>query len=330
MKIIQLEVENILGVPNGLYKLSPSVTLVTGGPASGKSSFLRAIVAAKESVGATLVPPDPKAVLRRGAVGGQLSARWSFSESEQRAAKLPEAFAETAWTLANGKGHLNADAAVQFQFARYSNDADVPKIEFVPCPRVLSRGLGTLLGPPISDGTEALRRPSEAPDKYAGIFSVLSEVAMDAAAGITRNLDERGVLLRAGLKDALDPYKGNVAKMCPHLRLVAVEPRSGLRPLLWFQVRKGERVELLDLSQSEVQGVLLACLFVMIGLHGSLVLIDTPELSIHPKDQARFFKALCDLGSNNQVVAATSSPEILELAAPDQILNLSLAVRTEQ
>lgn len=76
------------------------------------------------------------------------------------------------------------------------------------------------------------------------------------------------------------------------------------------------------MSDSELQGFLFAGAFTWLGLNRSLVLIDTPELFIHPDDHARFFQAICDLGKDNQIIAATSSPAILASVSADQILDL--------
>ena len=74
----------------------------------------------------------------------------------------------------------------------------------------------------------------------------------------------------------------------------------------------GARIELADLSDSEAQAVLFAATFQRQGLDDSLVLLDTPELHIPDADQAAFFDAVCRLGVNNQVIAATSSRSILQ------------------
>ena len=55
----------------------------------------------------------------------------------------------------------------------------------------------------------------------------------------------------------------------------------------------------------------------------SSVLVDTPELFIHPTAQASFFQSILALGDDNQVFAATSSSALLEQAAPRQIIRLA-------
>src|SRR5258706_14717461 len=84
---------------------------------------------------------------------------------------------------------------------------------------------------------------------------------------------------------------------------------------LAFVTAAGSTCDLDELSASERQGVLFAATFRRSGVRGSLVLIDTPELQLHPDDHARFFAALQRLEPGNQILAATTSPAILGMVA---------------
>jgi hypothetical protein len=54
------------------------------------------------------------------------------------------------------------------------------------------------------------------------------------------------------------------------------------------------------------------------------VLIDTPELHC-TRPPADFFAALCTLGRDNQIIAATTSAELLSTVRPGQMIDLSSA-----
>ncbi len=325
MRLLEIETKNILGLPDRKYDLSGDVTLVTGGPASGKTSFLRAIVGAKESVGPYGAPPRPQAWLRAGATEGRIAARWSFSEREQKASKLSAAVVSTSWAIHPSGGTVEADAALQFHLSRYSNDKETGKLEIVPAPRCLPHALTAPLPPSPSDGSEAARRSGEDVSKYASSLRAVHDAIVSSAARTVQALDERGVALRSGVPDPLNHHKAAVASLCPDLRLLSAEPRAEGRPLLWFQNRKGTKVELASLSQAEHQALLFALLFETLGLQRSIVLFDTPELHIHPADQARFFQAVCRLGQDNQIIAATTSPAILASASPVHVIDLTPA-----
>jgi hypothetical protein len=55
-------------------------------------------------------------------------------------------------------------------------------------------------------------------------------------------------------------------------------------------------------------------------VHNSLILIDEPELHLHPRWIGQLYRALPLMGDNNQFVLVTHSPELRQLAARDNAL----------
>lgn len=55
-------------------------------------------------------------------------------------------------------------------------------------------------------------------------------------------------------------------------------------------------------------------------VHNSLILIDEPELHLHPRWIRQLYRALPLMGSNNQFLLVTHSPELRQLAARDNAL----------
>ena len=93
MKLLRLSLENYRGAPNGAYAFTRpesgaplDVVYVTGAPSSGKTTFLEAIAALKESVGAYGSPPDPARLLRRGVTSGRIEGTWLLSPAEMELA----------------------------------------------------------------------------------------------------------------------------------------------------------------------------------------------------------------------------------------------------
>lgn len=162
-------------------------------------------------------------------------------------------------------------------------------------------------------------RLTRRPDKYAGLEQVLMHLAVDDGLHAAAQVKENGILLRGDERDSLAPYKAAVAALCPWLRLSGVEPRDGAAAV-WFERENGARVELYSLSHGEQQAVLLALAHVLFGLRRALVLIDEPELHIHPSEQLRFLNALAGLGEDNQIIAATASKELLGSAPRHQVV----------
>jgi energy-coupling factor transporter ATP-binding protein EcfA2 len=291
------------------------VILVTGSAASGKTSFLRAIAAAKEAAGSYGPPVDETRLLRHGTGSGRLESTWftddagvshdcvfNVGEAERPRAPLP----------------------LRTLFSELSYSRDRGKFEYFAASRRLHVSRSSPLLPPSTPVIEAGYRLTEHAEKYSLLYRVLSDLTTNDASATASLLSTRGVALRSDLPDSLGLYKAAVGRACPWLRMVAVEPQERRRPLIWFEKQGASfRLELDELSESEQQSVLFACTFARLGLHHSVVLIDTPELGVHPSDHLRFFQAICHLGEDNQIIAATTSPAILASVGQDQVIHLT-------
>jgi predicted ATP-dependent endonuclease of OLD family len=55
-------------------------------------------------------------------------------------------------------------------------------------------------------------------------------------------------------------------------------------------------------------------------VHNSLILIDEPELHLHPKWIRQLYRALPLMGDNNQFILVTHSIELKQMAAEDNAL----------
>lgn len=55
-------------------------------------------------------------------------------------------------------------------------------------------------------------------------------------------------------------------------------------------------------------------------VHNSLILIDEPELHLHPRWIRQLYRALPQMGDNNQFIMTTHSPELRQIAAEDNAL----------
>jgi energy-coupling factor transporter ATP-binding protein EcfA2 len=334
MKILSIQLKGIRGLANTTISFERSrtglpheVVVLTGKPSSGKTSLLRAIAAAKEGAGSVGAPPSSTSILDNDTSTGHLGASWCLTDDERRAANAASSVCRTVWSV--GRDVVaQVDPALRLVYAGHGHSPPQSKLEWVPASRRLVAHRTAMLPAAHSDGAEVVKRARDDPDKYNTLLRALRDAVVQEAEGVARLLSDKGIALRSQVPDALAAAKVNVGSMCPDLRLVAVEPRGDHRPLVWFQTRVGKRVELEGLSDGERQGLLFALLFATLELHHSIILIDTPELCIHPADHVRFFRAICDLGTSNQIIAATTSPAILSSVAPEQVIDLSKLMET--
>jgi len=325
MKLLKLQLENFRGVADGAYSFAHPGTgkphdlvLFTGGPASGKSSLLGAIAAVKELAGGYGPPPDVARLRRSGAATGTIAATWQLSEEEATRSEIRGGSLVTEVALADGPTPL-LDAPVRALFAGFSTDVSRGKFELFPASRRLSLAPAAPGRP--SSFTEPRHRLSSDPGKYNGARAALVEMAVSAAMKAVDRLGARGVLTRWEEPDAFATIKRSVEGLAPWLRFVGVQ-QDERGACVRFQRDSGAEIELADLSETEQQALLFAVVFDRVGLSRSIVLIDTPELFLPPDEHTPFLRTLQGLGVDNQIFAATTSPALLEMASPAQIVRL--------
>jgi hypothetical protein len=325
MKLVELTLENFRGAPDGAFAFADPSTgrphdlvLITGGPSSGKTSILDAIAAMMQLLGGHGPPPDPARLRRRGAASGAIEATWLLTEDEAAAAGVDGLLYTTRGSLAGGPAELFPPRVREVFSPR--PDPIQAKLELFPASRRISLAPVPPRWPP-PDLADPRHRPSKDPLKYAGVRAALVDVALRSAFDAADRLATRGLLARWEQPDPLAGIKRSLAALAPWLRLAGVQQR-GDTPKVGFQRRDGVEVELEDLSDGEQQALLFSVVFDRIGLDRAVVLIDLPELFIHPGGQLDFLRALEGLGEGNQILAATTSPEILAATPPQRVLRL--------
>ena len=87
-------------------------------------------------------------------------------------------------------------------------------------------------------------------------------------------------------------------------------PQDG-RNITLFTNSSGDEFDINELSSGEKQLFLRTLAIKMLNPENSIILIDEPELSLHPKWQQRIVDVYRKIGKNNQIIIATHSPHIL-------------------
>lgn len=326
MKLLRLVLQSFRGAPDGAYSFTHPSTgapvdavFVTGPAASGKTSFLEAIAALKESVGAWGMPPNAARLVRKGAASGRIEGTWLLSTAEMARAQREEPTVVTSMELGAGAKAPEVDPALRALFEAYDHDPEHGKLEYFPANRRLSLLQGA---EPPGVEAEARLRAGSSPTKYAMIKRSLAALGLRDGVKTLDEAARRGLLLRNEQRDSLAAHKRDLAAMLPHLRLVGVELDEAGAPELCFERSSGARLLLDDLSESEKQAILFSATFRRIGLSRSIVLVDQPELHLHADTQLGFVRALEGLGLDNQLFLATGSLEITRTAAAHQLVRL--------
>lgn len=89
-----------------------------------------------------------------------------------------------------------------------------------------------------------------------------------------------------------------------------------------FTNSTGDKFDINELSSGEKQLFLRTLAIKMLNPENSIILIDEPELSLHPKWQQRIVDVYRKIGKNNQIIIATHSPHILGSMKKENIMLL--------
>lgn len=89
-----------------------------------------------------------------------------------------------------------------------------------------------------------------------------------------------------------------------------------------FKNSAGEKFDINELSSGEKQLFLRTLTIKMLNPENSIILIDEPELSLHPKWQQQIVDVYKKIGKNNQIIIATHSPHILGSVKKENIILL--------
>jgi len=325
MKLLNAIFHHVRSLGQREVDLSPAVAarrpfLVTGGAATGKTTFLEALIVAKEA-GAPygLAPTAPFRV--PGREDGRIVLRWRAERDEHERLRVTDPHVTTTCTLSvPAPENIVKSAELRMLMGRYDRDRGRFKVEYFHSARGFDAAdrLSTLDFP----AAEGARRLTRHHRKYAWIRRYLEAVATDEATARSEQLDERGLLFASARPRVLEGFASNVATLSPRLRWAGAKRSDGATQLLFAVKDRGE-VELGDLSDSQRMIVLYAATIHALGLDAALVLVDQPELTLHPEEHVSFLDGLASLVPNGQIIAATSAPALLRAAAPEHVHVLS-------
>ena len=324
MKLLRFETENLRGVADGQYSFAhphtgvPFDTVYIAGPmAAGKTSFLQAIALVKEHVAGYGAALDPRAFLRAGESNGRLCLSLLLNETELERAQLSEPVQQLEMRLSGVPADVNEQLRGWLRV--YTHDPQFGKLTIFPADRQLSLPSWGAAEPMPSEMTEARLCLSSDAEKYRGVAPWLREQFVAAAAATGGELRAGGILTAEQVNHSMATFAERFASLVPHLRVHGLSEDGGA---VLFVRQDGSRLRLEELSSGERDGLLFAATHCRLGLNASVVLVDRPALWVPHGDHTRWLAALGNLGKDNQVIAASTSPLLLSSVSPAQVIQL--------
>jgi hypothetical protein len=303
VKLSRAEFIAIRGVPDLTWNLARTaqatpvdVAVVTGGPASGKTRLLEAILAAKEIIAPYGLPIDGRPWLRPGKKAAKIELTFLLDADEQRrAGGIPATVhCEALFTEAGCKSDV--DEAFVSVLDRYEHAPELGKVDYFAANRGLAP-TGPMHG--LSPVEQRIYRLGKDARKYSFVPRLL------------RELD--------GRPERRAWFGATLAGLCPWLQHLG---SSGADPRSYFSSRGGAPQLLAELATTEAEAVLFAATAAMIHHNRSIVLIDRPEQSASERGIAAWVEGARRLGDDVQLLLATASPALLASTDPAAILDL--------
>lgn len=304
MKIARVSFLGLRGLEDATYDLANpatgephSLVVVTGPAASGKTRFLEAIIAGKEVAAPYGAMVSSDGWLRGEDEAAKIILHWALNPQERAFTGLDVATSPSEALFLGDATRAEIDEGLQTLLERYEHDHTKGKLEYFPTNRQIPKyGAG--------HGLEAIQqrllRGGSDERKYSFVPRLVESLARDGA--------------RADYFTTLLGYLSSTVKIAPL--------RDPSAPLAIFTSTNGLLSEAHELSASESDAVLFAATATLLSLSSSVVLVDRPELHIHPEAATRFVQALCSLGRDNQVIVSTTSPEVIASVDPSQVIRL--------
>lgn len=106
-----------------------------------------------------------------------------------------------------------------------------------------------------------------------------------------------------------------------NVKLVGISKDNKNLPI--FSNYSGETFDIKQLSSGEKQLFLRVLAIKMLKPNNSIIMIDEPETSLHPKWQQKIVRVLEKVGHNNQIILATHSPHVLSSVPKENIILLT-------
>jgi hypothetical protein len=303
VKLCRAEFLAIRGVPDVTWNLARTaagtaveVGVVTGGPASGKTRLLEAILAAKEIIAPYSLPVDGRLWLRPGESAAKIELTFTLDLEEQRRAGGAPAMVHAEALFTPSGCHADVDDAFASILDRYEHGPDLGKVDYYAA----NRGIAPT-GP--MHGTSAIEQRTYRLGRDARKYSFIPRLLRELDADPER---------RAWFSKTL-------TALCPWLTYAPSSVGDGQR---CFSGRSGAPASATELSTTESEAVLFAGTAAMVHLDRSIVLIDRPEQSAGERSIAAWVAAARQLGDDMQLILATSSPALLASVDPAAVLDL--------
>jgi len=117
------------------------------------------------------------------------------------------------------------------------------------------------------------------------------------------------LVVKQAIKNACEKINKIFENLSINIELIGLKKDGSKLPI--FKNKQGHSFDINGLSSGEKQLFIRLLSLQMMAVNNSIILVDEPEVSLHPTWQQKIVKVFQSIGKNNQIIFATHSPHIL-------------------
>ncbi|HHH54387.1 MAG TPA: ATP-binding cassette domain-containing protein, partial [Bacteroidetes bacterium] len=119
-------------------------------------------------------------------------------------------------------------------------------------------------------------------------------------------------------KDAIDSFNAIFKDSNLITKLINLDMHNSNKPI--FETINKDKITIDKLSSGEQQLYARVVALMILNPYNSIILIDEPEIALHPKWQSQIMDIYANIGENNQFIVTTHSPYIIS-SVPNRNIN---------
>ncbi|MFI3200740.1 MAG: AAA family ATPase [Eubacteriales bacterium] len=166
----------------------------------------------------------------------------------------------------------------------------------------------------------AIDTRKEIPDQFINIIDqkIANDISSFVATAIeTEVFKNEDVAVKESMKKVCDEINSIFQCMDLEIELVGLSKDEKKQPI--FKNHNNDTFAIEDLSSGEKQLFIRALSLKFLNINDSIILIDEPEISLHPQWQRKIISVYESIGRNNQLIIATHSPHVIGNIRKEQL-----------
>ncbi len=128
--------------------------------------------------------------------------------------------------------------------------------------------------------------------------------------------------------DPIIPYEELLKRLFPEYRFAELD--ESIPTNLFVKLPTGDVIPFNDLSSGEKEVFFILGFFIRHDVRNAIIIIDEPELHLHPELSRMLIRNLLSIRSGNQIWIATHNPEIIDEAGRHKLVYISRDLETRK